>query len=209
MRLLFIDTETNGLPLNKYAAYTSPEYWPHIIQISWQVVDSETWDIIKEEDHFLKLRTTWNTESALIHQIPESIARNFGKEPQIILNNLYNDILSCNYVIGHNLSFDKTVIMAEIHRLYIHNEFAISPPKFWSKTKDICTMKSSKKFCNIKFKNSDDLKFPRLNELYLKLFGSEYDISGADLHNAKHDVSCLIMCFKELIKLPEFTNLIK
>jgi DNA polymerase III epsilon subunit-like protein len=209
MYLLFIDTETNGLPLNKYAAYTSPEYWPHIIQISWQIVDSETWKLIKEEDHFLKLRTLWDKEAERIHQIPETIVRNFGKEPQDILQKLYTDIHTCNYIIGHNLSFDKTVIMSEIQRLYEKNNYDMSPLVFWSKIKEICTMKTTKKYCNIKFKDSNDLKFPRLNELYLKLFGNEYDISGAKLHNAKHDVSCLIMCFKEIIKMPEFENLIK
>jgi len=59
----------------------------------------------------------------------------------------------------------------------------------------------------LKFKEGTGLKFPRLNELYLKLFDAEYDISGANLHNAKHDVSCLVMCVKKLAMMPEFTGL--
>jgi DNA polymerase III epsilon subunit-like protein len=207
MHLLFIDTETNGLPLNKYAAYTSTEMWPHIIQISWQIVDSKTWQVVSEEDHFLKLRTQWNKDAERVHQIPESIARNFGKEPLEVLKKLHADLSTCSYVVGHNLSFDKTVIMSEIQRLYEKKLIDVSPVAFWSKIKEVCTMKSTKALCGLKFKDSSDLKFPRLNELYLKLFGNPYDIRGASLHNAKHDVSCLIMCARELVKRPEFSNL--
>lgn len=207
MRLLFIDTETNGLPLNKYAAYTYTEMWPHIIQISWQIVDSKTWQVISEEDHFLKLRTQWNKDAERVHQIPESIARNFGKEPLEVLKKLHADLSTCSYVVGHNLSFDKTVIMSEIQRLYEKQMIDVSPVAFWAKIKEVCSMKSTKTLCGLKFKDSNDLKFPRLNELYLKLFGNPYDISGASLHNAKHDVSCLIMCVCALVKRPEFADL--
>jgi hypothetical protein len=84
----------------------------------------------------------------------------------------------------------------------------INPSKFWNNTKNICTMNLTKQFCGIKFKNSDDLKFPKLGELYTKLFNRDYDISGADLHNAKHDVSCLVLCVNELLKLNQFADLL-
>ena len=203
MKLLFIDTETNGLPLNKYAPYTSTEMWPHIIQISWQIVDFEQINkltVLKEEDHFLTLRSTWNKDAECVHQIPESIVGKFGKDPAVILTSLFKDILICDFIIGHNLSFDKNVILAEVQRIYVTGNFPVSPSKFWFKKQEVCTMKISKSFCNIKFKDSNDIKFPKLNELYLKLFNIEYDISGANLHNSKHDVSCLISCFKEIIK---------
>ena len=69
-------------------------------------------------------------------------------------------------------------------------------------------MVKTKEYCGIKFPNSKDFKFPKLAELYAKIFGKEYDISGAELHNSKHDVSCLILCFKELLLLPDFANIL-
>ena len=208
MLVIFLDTETNGLPQNRYAPYTSTEMWPHVIQISWQVVNADTWNVIKEEDHFLKPRATWSADAERIHQIPESIAKKFGKEPLEVFRKLNADLLTCNAIIAHNMNFDKTVIMSEIQRLYLNNEYNISPVKFWNNLTEVCTMVKTKQFCAIKFKEGDGLKFPKLNELYLKLFGTEYDISGANLHNAKHDVSCLVMCVKELMKKPTFSTLL-
>lgn len=208
MLVIFLDTETNGLPQNRYAPYTSTEMWPHVIQISWQLVDTNTWNVIKEEDHFLKPRAAWNADAERIHQIPESIATKFGREPLEVFRKLHTDLLTCNAIIAHNMAFDKTVIMSELQRLYINKTYDISPVQFWNKLNEVCTMVKTKQYCGLKFKDGKDLKFPRLNELYLKLFGSEYDISGADLHNAKHDVGCLVMCVKELVKMPEFSGLI-
>ena len=213
MKLLFIDTETNGLPLNKYAPYTSTEIWPHILQISWQIVELGQLNkltVLKEEDHFLTLRSAWNKDAEHVHQIPESIIGKFGKDPAVVLANLYKDIYICDYIVGHNLSFDKNVILSEVQRIYVTGNFLVSPSKFWFKKQEVCTMKLTKSFCNIKFKDSNDNKFPKLNELYLKLFNIEYDISGANLHNSKHDVSCLVSCFKEIIKRddPAFVELL-
>ena len=208
MIVIFLDTETNGLPQNRYAPYTSTEMWPHIIQISWQLVNTDNWEIIKEEDHFLKPRAVWNSDAERVHQIPETIAKKFGKEPVEVFKKLYTDLALCSTVIAHNLIFDKTAIMSEIQRLYEKNMYEISPVKFWSNINEVCTMTKTKVFCGLKFKNSNDVKFPKLDELYLKLFSSEYDISGANLHNAKHDVNCLVMCVKELLKIPAFSSLL-
>lgn len=208
MKVLFFDTETNGLPKNRYAPYTSTEMWPHVVQISWQIIDTDTWLVLKEEDHFLKPRTVWDKEAERIHQIPESIAKKFGKEPLDVFKLLQGDLLLCSSMVAHNMTFDKTAIMSELQRLYISGQYTISPTKFWNGIKEVCTMNATKVFCDLKFKEGTGLKFPRLNELYLKLFGAEYDISGANLHNAKHDVSCLVMCVKKLLELREFSKLL-
>jgi DNA polymerase III epsilon subunit-like protein len=206
MKLLFIDSETNGLPTSKYAPYTEPNMWPHIIQLSWQIIDSDTWTTLHEEDVFVKPRATWSLEAERIHQIPEAIAARFGKEPLEVLTRFQEDLNKCDVVIGHNLSFDKTAILAEVQRLYEAGK-SERATTFWKKgIKEICTMVLTKQFCNVKFKDSTDLKFPRLAELYSKLFNKEYDISGADLHNAKHDVACLVLCVKTMSRMPEFSN---
>jgi DNA polymerase-3 subunit epsilon len=209
MIVIFLDTETNGLPLNRYAPYTATEMWPHVIQISWQVVDTDTWSVLKEEDHLLLPRATWNADAERIHQIPESLAKKFGKSPLDVFKKLHADLESSGAVIAHNMNFDKTAIMCEIQRLYLAGTYNLSPVQFWSSRNDICTMVKTKQLCGLKFKDGNDLKFPRLNELYLKLFGVEYDISGAALHNSKHDVGCLIMCVRELMSKPEFADLLR
>jgi len=206
MKLLFIDSETNGLPASKYAPYTEPNMWPHIIQLSWQIIDSENWIVLHEEDVFVKSRAVWSREAERIHQIPEAIVARFGKEPTEVLTRFQEDLNKCDAVLGHNLSFDKTAILAEVQRLYEAGK-SERASGFWKKgIKEVCTMVLAKQFCNIKFKDSADLKFPRLAELYAKLFNKEYDISGADLHNAKHDVACLVLCVQKMSAMPEFSN---
>jgi hypothetical protein len=67
----------------------------------------------------------------------------------------------------------------------------------------------TKQFVGIKFPKSNDIKFPRLEELYQKLFNKIYDISGADLHDSSNDVSCLVMCYRELTNREEFASVIQ
>ena len=206
MKLLFIDTETNGLPVNRFAPFTYTGNWPEIIQISWQLVDSDTWQTEEEYDAFLKPSGIWSKEAERVHQIPESIVAKFGKDKTMVFTSFKNAIDLCDCVISHNMLFDKTVILCEVQRLWESGKVPLKPGLFWKRgVRDICTMVSTKEFCEIQFADKSGFKYPKLNELYAKLFSKTYDISGADLHNSKNDVECLIMCFKELIKLPQFS----
>jgi DNA polymerase III epsilon subunit-like protein len=208
MKLLFIDTETNGLPISRFAPYTSTGNWPEIVQISWQVVDSVSWETIDEYDAFLKPYGIWSKEAERVHQIPESIVTNFGKNKTDVFTSLKSAIDVCDYIIAHNMTFDKTVILCEIQRLWESGDMSLKPSNFWKKgVRDICTMVSTKDLCAIKFSDNNKFKYPKLNELYAKLFSKAYDISGAKLHNSKNDVGCLIMCFKELVNMPQFSTL--
>ena len=65
MNLLFIDAETNGLPKNRFAPYTLTDNWPEIIQLSWQIVDGDTWETLSETDSFIKPNGVWSKEAEL------------------------------------------------------------------------------------------------------------------------------------------------
>ena len=209
MKLLFLDTETNGLPANRYASYTDIQIWPQILQISWQILDSESWELLKEEDYFLKLKEPWCQDAERVHQIPESIVQRFGREQAEVLGLLHRDIQESDAIIAHNLFFDRNAILCEYQRLWLQGSYPVKPTEVWNLQKSqLCTMVLTKRYCGIRFADGSDYKFPKLAELFAKLFGTEYDISGASLHNSKHDVSCLVMCYKELCKLPEFSKLI-
>ena len=208
MKLLFLDTETNGLPKNRYAPFTSTEMWPHILQISWQVIDSSSWIKESEYDYYIQLRCPWDRDAERIHQIPEGIIQELGKEPEDVFRELGLALNSCDVVISHNMMFDKTVVMSEIQRLK-EAGIDIDPRTIWPNyKKEICTMSNTKEFCGIKFPNSNDYKYPKLNELYSRLFDKTYDISGATLHNSKNDVACLISCMQKMLMLPQFASLL-
>jgi DNA polymerase III epsilon subunit-like protein len=208
MHLLFLDCETSGLPLNRYAAFTATEMWPRLVQLSWQVVDSESWETIENHDYFVKSDLPWNSDAERIHRIPENIVTRFGLDPLKVLTDLAASIGVSDKIICHNLAFDKNVILAEAQRLYESGKTTVKPREMWNRP-DFCTMLSTKVYCNIKFKDGNGLKFPKLEELYTRLFNKAYDISGADLHNSANDVSCLVTCVKELIGRGELATLLQ
>lgn len=56
-KFLFIDVETNGLPLTYNKPYTDIENWPRIVQIAWiicdeglNIIDQKRYNILNEED---------------------------------------------------------------------------------------------------------------------------------------------------------------
>ena len=65
--------------------------------------------------------------------------------------------------------------------------------------KQVCTMKDSAKFCKIpgKGKYPGSFKWPRLDELYFKLFQQEYERK----HDAREDMLACAKCFFELKRL--------
>ena len=74
MRVLFFDTETNGLPWNKFASYKNVENWPRILQIAWQVWDFadkrrpiciQSVNTLLQPDPDMK----WDEKAATIHRI--------------------------------------------------------------------------------------------------------------------------------------------
>ena len=81
MKLLFFDTETNGLPLKRNASFKLVENWPRIIQSAWQVWDvsgdpqmcNVTESIIQPD-----IELVWDAGSAAIHGISKERALREG-----------------------------------------------------------------------------------------------------------------------------------
>jgi len=158
MKLLFIYIETDGLPKYKYAPYTEPDLWCKITKLDWLLVDcskSSDWLILSE-----------GTAQCTAQR---------SEEPETSLKLLGSDLTACDAVIAHNMNFTKTAILAACQRLFLTGFDDYEPLKFWGSKKEICTMTRTKKFCGLTFKDSTDLKFPKLSELYFKLFGESFD----------------------------------
>ena len=206
MRLLFLDSETNGLPTNRYAPFTATDCWPRLIQLSWQVVDTDSWAVIERQNYFVKTGAVWNADAARIHRIPESLVARTGRAPSEVLADLATSIRGVDRIVCHNLAFDKPVVLAEAQRLYEAGA-GVRPNTIWSKP-DFCTMVATKEFCHIPFSDGRGMKFPKLEELYKCIFGSTYDVSGADLHDAANDVSCLVTCVRELVARGQLSVLV-
>jgi DNA polymerase III epsilon subunit-like protein len=105
------------------------------------------------------------------------------------------DLKTCNFVVAHNIDFDKKMILAELVRLKREPDFygILAEDNF------ICTMMRSIQVCKIAKMNKFgrmEYKWPKLKEAYQTLFG--YEPTGDALHNAIIDV---IVCLRVFFKL--------
>jgi hypothetical protein len=111
-----------------------------------------------------------------------------------ILDCLKEFISQCkevDLIVGHNLLFDKQMVIGELKRqkdtdVYIDD---------FSKMTFYCTMQETTAFCNIsattKMLSRKYIKYPKLIELHDKLFGE--NTLTLPLHNSLNDV---MVCFK-------------
>jgi len=190
-RCLVFDVETTGLPSKYNAKVEETNLWPYIVQISWLVYDSKEMDIIAIKDHIIKLPDgkTIPEDSTKIHGITNEMMNNQGCELFQILHNFFEDLSGCNTLVAHNMKFDKSVVTVECIRNKIE-------PLFEKKI-NFCTMLYGSPICKltrINYRNQVVSKFPKLIELYKKLFNEVPN----NLHNSLNDV---LVCFRCYFKM--------
>ena len=184
---LFFDTETTGLPISWNAPISDFSNWPRIVQIAWAHYDENGKEtktksyIIKPEDFFIPI------ESSRVHGITTEIANDQGIELKAALNEFARALKEAQFLIAHNMNFDEKIVGVEYLRKNMQNKLQF--------IKKICTMESSVDFCKIP--GNEKFKFPKLDELYFKLFNMHFE----NAHNALVDVRACAKCFFELKKL--------
>lgn len=94
---------------------------------------------------------------------------------------------NADYLVAHNMSFDEKIVGAEYLRSQMNNCL--------SSKRKICTMENTTNFCAIS--GPYGYKWPKLSELYFKLFGTNLE----EAHNAAVDISATAKCFWELKRL--------
>ena len=107
------------------------------------------------------------------------------------------DFMNCDYIVAHNIDFDKKMILAELKRLGRTDDFH----KVLHKQKYVCTLMETIHICKLEAINKLGniyFKFPKLIETYEKLFG--YIPSIDKLHNSLIDVVICLRIFSKLGK---------
>lgn len=185
---LFFDTETTGLPHNWKAPVNDLENWPRLVQIAWVLYEngikvSNSDFIIKPEGFEIPI------DASNIHGITSERAEREGALLQLVLNEFQNLVVRADFLVAHNISFDEKVVGAEFLRKNMPNSLVSK--------KTICTKEISTNFCAIPSTNSHkDYKWPKLSELHVRLFGTEF----IDFHSALADVNATAKCFWEMKK---------
>ena len=209
MRILFFDTETNGLP--KFKTSVAPSEWPAVVQVAWQVWDfpslgettgtagttGTTADptLHSAASYYVKPPPSleWNLGSQAIHLVTKEQALREGVEPEEVWGAFAHVLADVDCIVAHNLAFDKKVVDADAARRG-------APPYRWPSLQ-CCTMMSTKAYCRLPSMYSrpeDPYKFPKLSELHALLFGNARLLH---FHNASVDVDCTVQCFRRLVEL--------
>ncbi len=210
MKLLFIDTETTGLPISMKEPYTNIENWPAILGIGWESIMTDknldmpgaSFEIqiieTKKKRFIIKVRdgVRNSDEEMKINGITEEMQREIGVTIDTMMYSLITAMKEADYVIAHNAEFEKNVIYAEMKR----NSYAVPEGINW-----ICTKELAGNICEIpaserqkKYRPDLEYKQPSLNEMYMKLFNRE--VPGRKLtHGASQDVEACKQCFFELV----------
>ena len=188
---LFFDTETTGLPINYNAPSSDTNNWPRLVQLAWILTDQNgnrlknigIGNYIIKPDGFVIPPAASN-----VHGITTQKVQKEGVALEVVIELFLSCFDKASYVVGHNVAFDKKIIGAELVRLGMNDIMDIKT--------SFCTMLSSIDFCKIPSYNGLGYKYPKLQELYKKLFGCEFD----DAHNAMCDIEATEKCFWELRK---------
>ena len=189
---LVFDTETNGLPVHYSASPKNVDNWPKIVQLSWGIYEMDGKEIALNDYIIKPDGFTITEESRKIHGITNEIANREGHPIKEALYRFREDWRKVKYICAHNFDFDIKVLGAECYRNNI---------KLGSKNirKYICTMKNTTEFCQIPHTSFDGLKWPKLQELYYKLFQTNFDNAHNSLYDVKACARCLFCCLERKI----------
>ena len=212
VKILAFDTETNTMLIREknskkllsFADYkNNNSLWstyinicPSIIQLSYILYDTNNSSNAKIFNKYIDIpdNIIITKETIKIHHITrETILLNKIKIDDA-LNEFMNDFSKADVVVGHNVQFDRTMIIAELIR--------ISKEQKEDNFKQIKQMMNNKKFaCTMKIttpilkqvlhvNNKTVFKSPKLIEAYKYYFG--YEPNKKFLHNALIDtIVCL------------------
>ena len=186
---LIFDTETTGLPNNWKAPLTDFDNWPRMVQLAWQIHDIQGKlckvknYIINPEDYDIP----FNAEK--IHGISTELAKKQGISLIKVLKEFISDVKEADFIIGHNISFDNSIVGCELLRKGM--------PNILGDSISIDTKDDSTDYCKIAGGRGGGYKWPSLTELHFKLFNENF----SEAHNASADVEATARCFLELIRL--------
>ena len=205
MKILLFDTETTGLPQTKIINQEMTGKWPHIVQFSFIIFDTELDQICETKDFIIKLDIEIPEESTKIHGITNEISRNKGINIENVLNVFFYYLREVDLLVCHNVSFDINMIHIELLRIINNKKYPQAHIKAYkldlhllTNYKNIfCTLQESIDLCNIKALDKfgrEYAKFPKLSELHYKLFNTIPN----NLHNSFIDILVTLRCFMEL-----------
>ena len=196
MIILVFDTETTGLPTERNASIFENDKWPYIVQLSYIVYDCSKNLVLEMFDNIIDVNedVIISEESIRIHGITKEISKSKGMHITTALEKFNKDVQKVDMLVGHNISFDKRVIMVECMRNKVQQHFNYNKYK----KPEYCTMKNAIDICKIERVGRTGekyFKYPNLSELHQNLFGE----IPRGTHNSLVDILVCLRCYFKLI----------
>ena len=186
---LIFDTETTGLPKRWNAPLTDSENWPRCIQIAWQIHDAKG-EVVAHEDYLIHPDGfTIPFDSEQVHGISTALAEDQGIPLEEVLEKFHTALDQVDYVVGHNVSFDRNIMGAEYLRSGLTDALE------GKAVVDTCTEETAT-LCQLPGGRGGKFKLPTLSELYHFLFQESFE----EAHNATADVEATSRAFLELLR---------
>lgn len=218
------ERNANDAKLLQYSDITQPNSmwkqvlssWPSILQLSYIIYDTEKTENAKIFNKYIDIPddVVISDSAFAIHHISrEKIEQQPAEKKALIgiaIAEFMDDIMNSDVVtvVGHNVQFDRKMIIAELLRLGSNPDTEKKQLEYLMNNKNFtCTMDVTAPICNIQMavkykdkKTGEDkvfykVKSPKLIEAYQYYFG--YEPSGEALHDALIDV---IICLRVFVK---------
>ena len=192
--LLFLDTETTGLPKGRYAKPEDISKFNNarLVELCYIIAKEDgtivetVSDIIKPKDFVID-----NNSYAVrrCHKITKEKANKEGKDLDVIFKKFEQDMKKYKpkILVAHNMKFDSKIVLSECYRYKYNVLLDLINNTTWE-----CTMSIWANWFNV--------KWPKLQDLYEILYKEAYIHQHRALADTEHCMKCYFK-MKELAEL--------
>ena len=207
-RIMVFDTETNGLfPKTDPNKVNKISDFPYILQLGFVIYDVNQEQIVKEYNECINVsdKVVISPFITDLTGITKEMCKN-GVDITDALIEFYLAYMSVDYVVAHNIGFDRRFIELELQRNMVELSIRMPHAAFmFNDTYNLiqniqiqCSMQLGKQFCDTYIQGKDGRSWkkpPRLGELHKKLF----ECQTKNLHNSLMDSKVALKCYLKMI----------
>lgn len=188
--LLFVDTETSGIPQDWNQPYSVLGNWPHIAQLAWVIYSKEGQQVKAENYYILPSDYDVSPASVSVHGLTREFLLEHGQSRHEVMRRLYQDLRRYQpLVVAHFMQLDFHMLGVGFYRAGLENPLDALPT--------FCTMLLTGDFVR-----RGQQQYLRLGELYERLFGEPLQRQ----HDAQVDAYATARCFFELRRQGDITE---
>lgn len=183
MKTCVLDIESTGLVPKGLTYEKDFDKFPYILSLGWKINDEPAKEfIINQEERIVPPEVT--KINGITQEMCDSSPYKIGS----VLSEFVLESKGSNYIIGHNLYFDTSIVKAGVLKLLIADGLFFNEiTEILHKDKRIDTMRAGIPLCG---------KWPKLTELYKKLFNEEFKA-----HGAASDCEAAYRCYVKMVEM--------